>query len=51
MLKIGHPEDEKKETGQYNTQETCNGAVEKEPFSMRLPFEHLSKFFHCEDEK
>ena len=43
--------DEKKEAGQYNTQETCNEAVEEEPFSVWLFFEHLSKkFCHLEDE-
>ena len=36
MLKFSHPEDKKKETGQYKTQEMCNEAVEEEPFSMRL---------------
>ena len=52
MLKIGHPEDEKKETGQYNTQGTCNKAVEEEPFSMRLLLDHfMLKFGHREDEK
>ena len=32
MLKIGHPDDEKKETGQYNTQGMWNKAVEEELF-------------------
>ena len=30
MLKFSHPEDEKKETGQYKTQGMCIKAVEEE---------------------
>ena len=36
MLKFSHPEYQKKETGQYKTQEMCNEAVEEDPPSLWL---------------
>ena len=41
MLKLGHLEDEKKETGQYKTQKICNEAVEQDPSSLRLVSNHF----------
>ena len=47
MLKFGHSEDEKKETGQYKTQRICIKAVEENPSSLRLVPDHFKAQEMC----
>ena len=39
--KICHLEDEGKETGQYNTEETCNKSVEEDPLTLLYVPDHF----------
>ena len=49
MLKFGHPEDEKKETGQHKMQEMCSEAVHIEPRSLVFVPDHFKRQEMCDD--